>query len=149
MDPEIIFIALVLGGLYLAMGSGGGGGAVTIADVVNAIIIAEGGNIPGTRPYNDNNPGDLESGDDYFGTSTGMDGPLLVFDSYADGEAALTQKVANIFNGTSDVYSTGMSIDQLAETYTGGDNAADWAASVAQTLGVPSATTLADLNVTG
>lgn len=108
--------------------------------LANAIAKAEGAN-PSI-----NNPGDLTSGDVPSGSITGVfnSAGVVIISDLQTGWDALTQKLENILNGNSSVYSPDMTISQLAQTYTGGDNADAWASTVSSELGVTPDTTLSD-----
>jgi len=101
--------------------------------LANGIATAEGYNVPGSIPDQANNPGDLKLGDQGYGTINGV----TVFPSADAGFTALNNQVQLIQSGNSKAgYSTDMSINQVAQLYTGGDNPTGWAATVAKTAGV-------------
>jgi hypothetical protein len=130
--------------IYVSETNAGNGGTSSgnafIDALANAIANAE-----GADPAN-NNPGDLTAGDFDPSNVTGTfnSAGVAIVDSLENGWNALYNKLGNILNGQSSVYSSDMSISEFAETYTGGDNAARWAESVASALGVTVDTTLAD-----
>jgi hypothetical protein len=140
----ILAIAALLFAGYELMTNAGNNGTTSgnsfIDALANAIANAEGAN-----PAN-NNPGDLTTGDfnpaNVVGTFNSAG--VAIVDSIENGWSALYNKLGNILNGSSSVYSSSMTISEFAETYTGGDNAASWAQSVADQLGVTVDTTLAD-----
>lgn len=148
-------LALILGILVVAFlgyeymqnensgGPGSGGptsGNPFIDALANAIAKAEGAN------STINNPGDLTAGDVPSEQVTGTfnNAGVVIIDSLENGWQALLNKLGNIMNGLSSVYSPDMTISQLAQTYTGGDNADGWAQTVASELGVTPDTTLSD-----
>lgn len=84
------------------------------------IAKAEGFGIPGKIPTTHNNPGDVTDGN----------GNKLQFASVADGFRALYDNVLGAFRGTSQYYSPQMTLRDFAETWTGGDQASSWLATV-------------------
>lgn len=77
------------------------------------------------------------------GSITDSSGSLIQYQSLEDGAAALENQVNKMVYGGSSVYDPSMTLDQAAPIYTNnGSNAAqNWASS----LGVPTSTTLGDL----
>jgi hypothetical protein len=132
----------------------GGGAAVMVTSgglsgIINAIALAiqkaEGGN-PGDQNMRINNPGNITDMGRPGQTGT-FTNPLSgitfpVFDTYADGFAALVWKVTRAMTGQSATYPSSMSLSQFFQTYSGDQNEAQ---NVADTLGVDPDTTLADL----
>jgi hypothetical protein len=120
--------------------TGPGSGNSFIDALANAIADAEGSD-PSI-----NNPGDLTAGDVDASNVTGIfnNAGVVIIDTLENGWNALYTKLQNIMSGASSVYSPSMTIAQLAQTYTGGDNADGWAQTVADDLGVSTDTTLAD-----
>lgn len=86
----------------------------------DGIAQAEGFGIPGAIPTTHNNPGDITDGS----------GNKLQFATVSEGFAALYRNVMGAFTGVSTYYSPGMTIAQFAQTWTGGDQADSWAATV-------------------
>jgi hypothetical protein len=77
-----------------------------------------------------NNPGDIFSG-----------GSLASYPDLQSGWDALESQINRYLNGTSAYAGPNTTLSQLAQTYTGGDNADAWASNVASSLGLsPSAT---------
>jgi len=109
--------------------------------LANAIAKAEGFFVPGALPNRTNNPGDLMVGSVGNGTQAGK----TVFSSAADGWQALYNQVELMLTGQSQYYDPSMTISQVAKLYTGADNAAAWASTVASELSVTPDTTLAQL----
>jgi hypothetical protein len=107
-----------------------------LVQLAQAIATAEG------SPASANNPGDLALGDQ--GNGVFNSAGVTIFATLEQGVAALFHQLGLIFSGQSNVYSTSMTFAQLAQTYTGGDNASSWAATVAGALGVTPDTTLED-----
>lgn len=112
-----------------------------ISKIADAIALAEGYNVPGSRPRRNNNPGDLEQ--DVTGKAIGHDGPYVVYASPEDGLDALKHQVRLMFKG-SHIYKPSMSIGELACHYTATDPEA-WARNVAGHLGVSIQTCLEHL----
>lgn len=151
----VVVLALVGIGIILTKAGGGyvdsstGIGPRSSIAIVNqladAIAHAEGFYVPGSRPARNHNPGDVS--DAYL--SVGKDGPLAVFSDDQTGWDALTHKLENILAGMSQTYPLSMTIQDLAQTWTGGDNALAWAANVSQRIGVTTDVTLSDLVISG
>lgn len=96
--------------------------------LAEAIARAEGYYAPGPHdghslPYFHNNPGDLMTG-----------GVNITYPDANSGWQALYNKLRNILNGGSHVYTLDMSIHQVARTWTGGDNPGPWANTVVSYL---------------
>jgi hypothetical protein len=144
----IELVAIIAAVIALVFIFGDSGGSVSgpnsgnpfIDALANAIAKAEGAN-PSI-----NNPGDLTSGDVPSGQQTGVfnSAGVAIIDTIENGWNALTSKLSNILSGNSSVYNPDMTISQLAQTYTGGDNSDAWASTVAGQLGVTPDTTLSD-----
>ena len=145
-----IGILVLVGGGTAIMVTGGG-----LSGIINTIALAiqkaEGWIAPnaqypkGSWSYRTNNPGNITDigYPGQTGTAVGPSGITFpVFDSYADGFAALVAKLTNIFNGNSATYSPDMSLSQFFQTYSGDQSEAN---NVAQELGVDPSTTLVEL----
>ncbi len=103
-------------------------------NLANGIATAEGYNVPGSIPDVANNPGDLKLGDIGYGVQSNG---VTNFPNADAGFTALNNQVQLIQSGNSKAgYTTDMSINQVAQLYTGGDNPTGWAATVAKTAGV-------------
>ena len=89
-----------------------------------------------------NNPGDLALGD--VGNGVFNSAGVSIFSTIEEGWNALYNELNLIVTGASKYYSPSMTIAELAQQWTGGDNAAGWAQTVAQSLGVTVNTTIAD-----
>jgi hypothetical protein len=130
--------------VYVAEQNAGNGGTSSGNSFIDALANAI-ANAEGSDP-SINNPGDLTGGD--FNPSnvvgTFNSAGVAIVDTIQNGWSALYNKLSNILNGGSSVYSPDMTISDFANTYTGGDNAASWAQSVADALGVTVDTTLSD-----
>jgi hypothetical protein len=113
-----------------------------VSRLAQAIAKAEGFFKPGSLPNRTNNPGDLKLGDLGYGTVAGK----TVFSSADQGWSALEKQVQLMLSGQSRYYSPDMTIRQIAETYTGSDNADAWANIVASELGVDPDTPIGNLN---
>ena len=133
-------IVLVVGAVFLyawASTSIEGGEDMSSAlsqKIAEAIATAEGYFHPsGTAiPQRANNPGNLKLGDIGLGTIGGK----TIYATIADGWAALERQIDLILTGQSRYYKPDMTILEVAQTYTGGDNAQAWANIVAEKLGV-------------
>lgn len=135
----LIVLGVVLYEVTKVQGSPNSGDSFIDA-LANAIASAEGSN------PDINNPGDLTAGDFDPSNVTGTfnSAGVAIVDTVENGWAALTNKLSNILNGSSSVYSPDMTISQFAQTYTGGDNSDAWANTVSSQLGVTPDTTLGD-----
>jgi hypothetical protein len=110
-----------------------------VSALANAIAKAEGTSATA------NNPGSLTSGDVPDDSILGIfnSAGVVIIDTLENGWNFLKNKLQNILDGNSSVYSPNMTISEFAQTYTGGDNADGWANTVANELGVSTDTTLA------
>lgn len=111
----------------------------------NAIAVAEGFFVSGSRPARNHNPGDLTV--DTTGKGVGMDGPFIVYATDGDGWEALKRQVSLMLTNASQIYNNQMTIREVAQRYTTTDQLA-WAATVAAQLGVSMETKLVDLTGT-
>lgn len=105
--------------------------------MAQAIAEAEGFFVPGNIPARAHNPGDLTEGDFgdtgvYLTSSSGA--KIIVYASDQDGWNALYEKLQNIANGTSSVYSPDMTIAQFANKWTSTQQSS-WADNVASSIG--------------
>lgn len=93
-----------------------------------SIFNAEGGE--NSAGFSQNNPGDI----------FGSDGTLNTYSTLQEGWNALEAQISKYLTGSSAYANGDTSISDLAQTYTGGDNASGWASSVASGVGLsPSA----------
>jgi hypothetical protein len=106
--------------------------ATTLADAITRM--------EGTNPAY-NNPGAI-SGTGDTGHSFGQN--IGIYSTLAAGQAALNNQISKIYAGTSAYYDPSMSLDTFGQIYSGGNAA--YGAGLAAQLGVPSSTTLAQLN---
>jgi hypothetical protein len=97
-----------------------------VKKIAEAIATAEGYYVPGSLPQRLNNPGSLK----------GADGALLTFATPQDGWQALYHQVELILSGGSKWYRPDMTINEIAQIYTGGDKPDAWARIVSWKLGV-------------
>lgn len=104
-----------------------------------AIANAEGFGIFGAIPTLAHNPGDLVL-PGWAGQKLGSAGISVLADD-AEGWNRLYHQLALIIAGKSKVYNLDMTISDMAEKWTT-TNSADWAANVANYLGVPVTATL-------
>jgi len=93
-------------------------------------------------PKRANNPGDLTRSWGFPTKGTANSEGVLIFDTVEHGWQALYAQWGAMLNGTSTEYTLDMTILQVAEKWTGSQNAASWAATCAQYMGVPVTTTL-------
>lgn len=113
--------------------------------IAKAIEFAEGGTVPGSRPFRNNNPGDLTTdigGNDIH--PIGYDGPYAVYATYEDGLADLEQQVIFWLTSRSKVAGPHDTIYTLSRKYTTTEQDG-WANNVASYLGVPTSTKLSEL----
>ena len=103
-----------------------------ISKIADAIAVAEGYFVSGSRPRRNHNPGDLER--DVTGKGVGSDGPYVIYATPQDGREALEHQVRLIFGG-SHTYKSSMTIAEVARHYTATDPES-WARNVAGHLGV-------------
>jgi hypothetical protein len=110
-----------------------------------AIAKAEGFYVDGSVPQRAKNPGDLtddgDVGNGFIETSGPMGAKITIYSTVEDGWAALVKKVARMLNGASHVYTLDMTILEVGIKYAG---SSEWARNVASSLGVRTASTLAD-----
>jgi hypothetical protein len=118
--------------------SGNGSMNPKVIALAQAIAKAEGFGVDGALPTRCHNPGDLEVGDVGYGTDEGK----TIFSEDQDGWMALEHQCDLMLTGNSHVYKPSMNFLQIAQLYTGGDNAGAWAQIVAQSLGISVTMTL-------
>ncbi len=109
-----------------------------IARFAYAIAHAEGFGVPDALPTRAHNPGDLKLGDRGNGTIQGK----TVFASDADGWLALKAQIRLMWLDRSDYYGPDDTFQEIAVTWTGGDNWQAWLSIVSRDLGVTAQTTL-------
>jgi len=133
-------LLLTLGGTALA--AGGTEQDSRIARLAEAIAYAEGYYVNGSRPQRNNNPGDLTKS---LGFSTiGNDGMYMIFSTIEDGWNALRKLVELMLTNRSAIYTSGMTILDVARRYTTTQQD-EWAANVASRLGVPVYTKISEV----
>lgn len=118
-------------------GGGGAGGGVSavVQSLAQGIATAEGYyDGPGVIPYDRNNPGDIK-----------VNGVIATYPTIQDGWNALYHQVQLMLYGGSSVYNPSMSISDVAQLWTGGDNPTGWAQTVAGVVGVDPSTALNQL----
>jgi hypothetical protein len=101
-----------------------------------AIARAEGYFVDGSLPQRLNNPGDLVD------PTTGK---LRQFATPAEGWDALRRQVRAMLSGMSVWYRPDMTLLEVAQRYTGGDNPQGWAQVIAEEFGVTPNTKLGEL----
>lgn len=107
--------------------------SASVQKIAQAIALAEGFYVAGSRPARNHNPGDMTA--DLIGKSVGMDGPFVVYATDDDGWANLYAQVEAWLNGTSSHATAQSTITQISQFYTTTDQTA-WATTVANNLGV-------------
>ena len=135
----LVVVAAIL--LYAWAESSMGNSDVT-RKIAEAIATAEGFFVSGSLPQRANNPGDLKLGNAGLGDINGK----TVFASVEEGWAALERQIDLILSGRSAYYSPDWTILQVAQKYTGGDNAEAWANIVAEQLGVTPDTPIGEVS---
>ena len=117
-----------------------------VTRVAQAIAKAEGFEVPDSVPCRANNPGDLtDDGDVGCGlihTSGPFGAAITIYPNASAGWQALYKKVRRMLEGESKVYQVGATLMEIGLKYAG---SAIWAINVANSLGVDTSTTLADL----
>ena len=113
-----------------------------IERIAEAIAYAEGFYVNGSRPQRNNNPGDLTAP---LGFSfIGHDGIYVIFSTIADGWNALYKQVELILTNRSGIYSSSMTILDIARRYTTTAQN-EWANNVASRLGVTVDTVISEV----
>lgn len=115
----------------------------TVNRIAQAVSLAEGYGVPGSRPNRNNNPGDLKGNYAGIAISSDADG----FDIYAnaqDGWTALYRQVLLWLTNKSGVAGQDTTIRQLAQKYTTTQQS-EWANNVSNALGVSPDTALGDV----
>ena len=102
--------------------------------LAEAIARAEGFYVAGSLPQRQNNPGALKPGGVF----------IALYPDTDSGWTALYNQVELMLTGRSAYYNSSMTFSQIAQIYTGGDNAETWAFIVSNTLGLTPANTLND-----
>ncbi|HEY1644759.1 MAG TPA: hypothetical protein VGF75_00035, partial [Candidatus Saccharimonadales bacterium] len=110
----------------------------------SSIANAEGYGVPGAVPTIANNPGDLELGDVGFGVTSAANGNEITnFPTAQAGADALTNQENLIANGNSSAYTSGESLSDFANTYSGGSQS--FLQNIESYLGVGENTSLSSL----
>jgi hypothetical protein len=111
-----------------------------------AIAQAEGFYVQGSIPQRANNPGDTTDAGDVGNGVIQTGGPagakITIFSNVTDGWNELYRKVRRMLSGASEVYTLDLSIEQVGEKWS---DTPTWGQDVAEILGVPATTTLAEL----
>ncbi len=113
---------------------------MTLEQIAQAIAHAEGFYVEGSFPQRNHNPGDLVSPPTHPG-QVGVEAGKAVFGNDRAGWMALEHQLRLIAMGMSHFYNVGMTLEQLAHVWTGGDHALNWAQNAAIRLGVSPAWT--------
>lgn len=115
-----------------------------VAQLADAIAYAEGFFAPNSRANRNKNPGNLTQDIAGGGAGIGKDGMFIVYATAEDGWLDLKQQVRMMLDDASHIYSSNMTIREVAMRYTTTDQFA-WATNVASRMGVPMNTPLRDL----
>ena len=107
-----------------------------------AIASAEGANIAGSNPDRLNNPGDISDGFKTYGGETHSGSNVTKFPNKETGWQWLYNKVQNIQNGNSTVYSPDMTWIQIAQKWAG--DWTSWVTNVSAFLGVDATSKFSD-----
>lgn len=133
----IIGAAILLGILVFVKAVGGAVIDVTVQPnvqkIAQAIALAEGFYVSGSRPARNHNPGDMTQ--DLIGKSVGTDGIFVVYATDDDGWANLYAQIEKWLDGNSSHATSDSTILEIANFYTTTDQTA-WATTVANELGV-------------
>lgn len=133
----IIGAAILLGILVFVKAVGGAVIDVTVQPnvqkIAQAIALAEGFYVSGSRPARNHNPGDMTQ--DLIGESVGTDGIFVVYATDDDGWANLYAQIEKWLDGNSSHATSDSTILEIANFYTTTDQTA-WATTVANELGV-------------
>ena len=105
-----------------------------LSDFADAVGHAEGVYTVGSRPYRNNNPGDMILAPPASNYTDKSDGTYAVFDSMQDGWQALEDQLDLIRRGASARYNPNMTFTDMAAVYSPQGNLA-WAKNVSIFLG--------------
>jgi hypothetical protein len=136
MTLLLVVAALALGILAFGKSISGALSASTdgsVQKIAQAIAIAEGFYVNGSRPQRNHNPGDMTQ--DLIGKSVGTDGAFVVYASDDDGWANLYKQIQMWLDGSSSHADASFTISDISHFYTTTDQTA-WATNVANHLGV-------------
>jgi hypothetical protein len=106
-----------------------------------ATAIAEGYPNPKNVPWFTKNPGDLELGD----LGYGVHGKITRLPSHHEGWLRLYLFWRRVLYNSDTLYNPSMTLLQVAQRYTGMDNAEAWATAAAQHLGIATTDPLSKL----
>jgi hypothetical protein len=116
-----------------------------IQKFAQAIARTEGFYVANSVPQRARNPGDLANGDIGNGviqTSGPAGAGITIYSNDIDGWNDLYLKLRRMLSGASEVYTLDLSIEQVGEKWS---DTPTWGQDVAEILGVPATTTLAEL----
>ncbi len=104
----------------------------------------------GSRSQRNNNPGNIRWSSSNFPSwmkgATGIDETgHVIFNSFESGWNALISLLKMMFNNTSSIYNSGMTLYQVFQKYAEG-NQKSYAESVARALGVSASSTLEEIS---
>lgn len=125
--------------------------AVSVMALARGVGRGEGFWVAGSLPQRSNNPGDLTKSFGFSTTGIANKEGVLIFATIEDGWSALYKQLGIIFDGTSRVYKTDMTIWEFAYTWTLGrpprtasENASvgGWAAAVLEEVNSATQTAL-------
>lgn len=142
-ETAILIVAGILIA-YLLFSGGDFSMPKTIYDNIAQAIMEFEGYFVGSISYKNNNPGNLKfvgqlnaTGQDQFGHA--------IFPTFQDGYNALINQIRRMLNGMSSLYPQAETLTQAMNTYAAA-NGNEYAAFIAQRIGVDPNVTLADLN---
>lgn len=120
----------------------GGVSSAIIDAMADAITQWESGGDTSALSYRNNNPGNLKPVGFTYAGQTGVDSyGHAIFETFADGRAALEKQLRLAFNNKSSVYNSAMSLYEFFSSYAEA-NSGNYAEFVAAQLGVTADTTL-------
>jgi hypothetical protein len=140
----LLAMLLVLGAYALVKLIGGTSpSSPAVQRIAQAIAVAEGFYVSGSRPQRNHNPGDMTA--DLIGKKTGMDGQFVVYASDADGWNNLYMQISKWLDNSSANAGPDSTIGDISEFYTTTDQTA-WSSNVASQLGVSIDTPIGDIS---
>lgn len=132
--------------LFLALLVRCGYGLTPQEKLAHAIAMTEGAYIPGTIPNRYHNPGDLKimrNGQKYPGQVGVGKADHVIFKNKQAGWNALLHQIDKIIDGTSEYYTTDMTVKQMGKKYA--QRSHMWSNNLAKHLGVTSQTTIGEI----
>jgi hypothetical protein len=133
----ILLVVAAIGLAILTFGKSIGGAissySSSVEKIAQAIAVAEGFYVSGSRPQRNHNPGDMTQ--DLVGLGVGRDGQFIVYANDQDGWACLYKQIGMWLDGSSSHADASFTISDISHFYTT-DNQTAWATNVANQLGV-------------